>query len=92
MTTNHRSAITQSFQSLGKSSNDDEYYNRKNELFTSNSSHRATYSIIKSSFVENEQGKNAVSFVIGNAHDGNPPSPLNHHTFMTSTNNIKYCN
>ena len=88
MTTNHRSAVTQSFQSLGKSSNDDEYYTRKNDLFTSNHSNRTTYSIIKSSFVKNEQGKNAVSFVIGNSsRERNPNSPLTHHTFMNTTSN-----
>ncbi len=87
MTTNHRSAVTQSFQSMGKSSNDDEYYTRKNDLFTSNHSNRITYSIIKNSFVENEPGKNTVSFVIGaSSNERNPQSPLNQHTFMNTTN------
>jgi hypothetical protein len=85
MTTNHRSAVTQSFQSGGKSSNDDEYYTRKNDLFISNNSHRTTYSIIKSSVVENEPGKNAVSFVLGTNHDYHPSSPLNH-TFISANN------
>lgn len=92
MTTNHRSAVTQSFQSIGKSSNDDEYYNRKNDLFTSNNSHRTTYSIIKNSFVENEHSKNAVSFVVGNSHEFHaPPSPLNRNfrNLQTSLNNEK---
>jgi hypothetical protein len=54
MTTNHRSAVTQSFQSAGKSSNDDEFsYSKQNDMFTSNNSHKTTYSIVKSSFVEN---------------------------------------
>ncbi len=91
MTTNHRSAVTQSFQSMGKSSNDDEYYTRKNDLFTSNHSNRITYSIIKNSFVENEPGKNTVSFVIGaSSHERNPQSPLNQHTFMNTTNVLNF--
>ncbi len=78
MTTNHRSAVSQSFQSVGKSSNDDEYCSRKNDMFNSNNSNPTTYSTIKSSFVENNTVKNAVSTVLGNYHEYQKPSSFNH--------------
>lgn len=66
MTTNHRSAVTQSFQSVGKYSNDDDSVARKNEMFVSNDSHKSTYSMVRDNKVgEKEFGKNAVSFVVG---------------------------
>lgn len=68
MTTNHRSNVTQSFQSMGKSSNDDENCSRRNEMFGSNNSHRVTCSVIKDSFIENQGAKNTVSIVLGNCH------------------------
>jgi hypothetical protein len=45
--------------------------------------------MIKSSYVENEEGKNAVSFVIGNSRDRHPHSLLNEHTFMSTTSNLQ---
>ena len=68
MTTNHKSAGSQSYQSIGKcsdiknnvnnlmtnSNNDNDSLGRRNNnMFASNSSHRVSYSLVKDSLVEN---------------------------------------
>lgn len=82
MTTNHRSATSQSHQSLGKcsglgnnnnvismtnSNNEDGLDGlgkRNNNMFSSNSSHRVCYSVVRDSLVENEGVKNTKSILI----------------------------